>query len=219
MVSSILGEECELRPPQGHIRRLVSHHARAWLCKKEGRKIMKTMKKVGYASIAGLALALLTPSLSMADSAFDRSGSSEGSTVHRISHDLAMNESYTLTSASGNRWGKEAVPTLRDSSWATEARAQGGNRWSHTPSETSQASSSDFAKKSGNRWRRSDNAEQAGNRWRRSDIAEQAGNRWRRSDIAEQAGNRWRRSDIAEQAGNRWRRSDFAEQAGNRWRR
>ena len=182
---------------------------------------MKTMKKVGYAGIAGLALALLNPSLSMAESSFERSGSLEGSTVHRVSHSLAGGESYTVTSMpSGNRWGKEAVTTIHDSSWATESSRQGGNRWgSNTDAKQGRTERSELATQTGNRWRRSDIAEQAGNRWRRSDSAEQAGNRWRRSDIAEQAGNRWRRSDIAEQAGNRWRRSDFAEQSGNRWRK
>jgi hypothetical protein len=155
---------------------------------------MKTLKKMGYAGAATLAMTLLTPATTMADSAQNQTAQNSSNVVHRVSHTLANTQEYSATARAGAKWGKEAPEAAKKAAWA---------------GSTSQEV------RSGYKWEQDSSPEQSRNRWRR-DHVEQSRNRWRR-DHVEQSRNRWRR-DHVEQSRNRWRR-DHVEQSRNRWRR
>ena len=164
------------------------------------------IKTIGYVGAASVALALLAPSLSVADTvqATDHSGN----LVHRVSHALAADARYTApVSYSGNKWAEKAVSNDSKVIWADSDEPNSGYKWGKSNDSVNLNQTVD------------NTAEQAGNRWGRRDVSEQAGNRWGRRDVSEQAGNRWGRRDVSEQAGNRWGRRDVSEQAGNRWGR
>jgi hypothetical protein len=177
------------------------------------------IKTIGYVGAASVALALLAPSLSVADTvqATDHSGN----LVHRVSHALAADARYTApVSSSGNKWAEKPVSNDSKVIWADSDEPQSGYKWGQSNGSVNlDQAVENVSEQAGNRWRRRDVSEQAGNRWRRRDVTEQTGNRWRRRDVSEQTGNRWRRRDVSEQTGNRWRRRDVSEQTGNRWRR
>ena len=177
------------------------------------------LKTIGYVGLASMALALLAPSVSAADTA--QATDNSGNLVHRVSHALAADARYTApVSSSGNKWSEKALSNDSKVIWAESDKAQSGYKWGKSNSSVNLDQAVDnVSEQAGNRWRRRDVSEQAGNRWRRRDVSEQTGNRWRRRDVSEQTGNRWRRRDVSEQTGNRWRRRDVSEQTGNRWRR
>ena len=157
---------------------------------------MKTIRSMGYAGIASLTLAFLSPSVSMADNAYERSSGSNGITVHRVSHNLAAGQQYTATE-SGYKWGRKAPATDSGATWTDSPATQSGFKWgSKNLGETANGVTG-----------RDLTATESKSRWRRSDVAEQTKSRWRRSDVADQAKSRWRRSDVADQTRSRWRRS------------
>ena len=173
------------------------------------------IKTIGCVGVASVALALLAPSLSAAETARSSAEAAvnSGNVVHRVSHALAADTTYTAPgSLSGNKWAVKSVVEDSEVIWAESNKPSTGFKWS-------EASESVNVEQAGSRWGRRNVAEQAGSRWGRRDFSEQAGSRWGRRNVAEQAGSRWGRRNVAEQAGSRWGRRNVAEQAGSRWGR
>ena len=66
---------------------------------------MNTIKAIKTAGLTSVAIALLTPSISMAE--VDQTSATQGShnLVHRVSHSLADAKSYTRSGKAGYKWG------------------------------------------------------------------------------------------------------------------
>ncbi len=78
---------------------------------------MKTIKMIGFAGIAGAALALFVPSLTPeAAQARNTTEQSSVSLVHRVSHSLAADSKYTSERA-GNPWGRSNVSEQAANRW------------------------------------------------------------------------------------------------------
>ena len=160
---------------------------------------MKTLKKMGFASLASVSLVVVAP-YTLAETQ-ERSASS--STVHRVSHALANSQQYTNGAASGYKWGEHSQSKRSQSTWAGSTSNQSGYKW---------------GEKNGLN-RSTATTEQTGKRWGRGNFSEQTGKRWGRGSFSEQSGKRWGRGSFSEQSGKRWGRGSFSEQSGKRWGR
>ena len=137
---------------------------------------MRTIKIIGYAGIASVALAFSTNSLTQAETqlAHDLSFSAVEKTknvVHRVNHSLASSQHYSGNLPSGYKWGQDSQESNAAATWVDSVDAQGGSKWGST----------NTAEQSGSKWGRSNTAEQSGSKWGRSSTAEQAGSKWGRS--------------------------------------
>ena len=139
---------------------------------------MKTIRSIGFASIAGAALAILSP-LSIADANQDQANS--GNTVHRVSHALAANQKYTGGTNSGYKWGQKSRAVESKATWSEASETRSGYKWGQSSAPSAaQPGVAGFAEQSANRWKRRSSTEQAANRWKRRSFAEQSANRWKR---------------------------------------
>ena len=130
---------------------------------------MKT-KSFGCVGVASVALTMLMSSLAVAETspAGLATEAKSGSTVHRVSHALAVDARYTAP-ASGNKWAQKNVATDGKAIWADSDEPQSGYKWGESADlVNSQRTVSDVSEQAGNRWGRSSVSEQAGNRWGRS---------------------------------------------------
>ena len=94
---------------------------------------MKTIKIVGFASVASVALALTANAPSFAEPQSESGTVESGSVVHRVNHNLAIAERYTATAPAGYKWARDAVDTDPSSMWVentapTDMRS--GYKWS-----------------------------------------------------------------------------------------
>ena len=126
-----------------------------------------SIKTIGYVGFASMALALLAPSVSAADTALETNNS--GSLVHRVSHALAADVSYTApVTSSGNKWATKPLSNESKVIWAESDKVQTGDKWGTSSGSLHHNQTMNNV------------SEQAGNRWGRRNVAEQAGNRWGR---------------------------------------
>ena len=153
---------------------------------------MRSIKIIGCAGIASVALAFSTNTLTLAETKAVQQGAAmidagqSTNVVHRVTHSLALSQRYSDRIPSGNKWGHEQYEGSSAAAWAEiEAEKPIG----------------------GNKWGRSNTSEQSGSKWGRSNTAEQSGSKWGRSNTAEQSGSKWGRSNTAEQSGSKWGRS------------
>ena len=164
---------------------------------------MNTLKNLSYASIGTLALTLMAPSISVAEA--DQASSTNGAhnLVHRVSHSLANEDTYTASTGAGYKWGKKASqeePT--DSQWA-EAPSRGSYKWGNSaasgnPDAPAYAGSASYE-------------------WGTMSFSDQAGYRWGMRSFSDQAGYRWGMRSFSDQAGYRWGMRSFSDQTGYRW--
>ncbi|MCB1841998.1 MAG: hypothetical protein KDI09_03470, partial [Halioglobus sp.] len=92
---------------------------------------MKTMKKMGFASIAGAALAVLAPTAAIADTSQPAATNTTGSLVHRVSHALATTQQYTVgETGTGYKWDTGEAPAAPKSAWADsrQQKSTGGSK-------------------------------------------------------------------------------------------
>jgi len=129
---------------------------------------MKTMKTFGYASLASLAFAVATPTLSFAETTEAQPTSAEAnSTVHRVSHALATKQVYTSTGASGYKWGSKDSATNAKDVWATQPNTASGYRWGAGEKSPASSEKAGRIEQTGKRWGRGSTADQTGKRWGR----------------------------------------------------
>ena len=172
---------------------------------------MNNIKTLGYAGISTIAMALMAPSMSLAD--MSQASKSEGSSlVHRVSHSLAGSESYTTNGPSGYKWGRKVEQPESKAVWAESTASRSGYKWGDSTVAEREAQA--FAGTSSYQWGVRSYAEQAGYRWGVSSYADQTGYRWGVSSYADQTGYRWGVSSYADQTGYRWGVSSYANQTG-----
>ena len=130
---------------------------------------MKTLRRIRYAGIASIAIALTSPSVTLAESQLGASTGADksGNTVHRISHTLAAGQKYTGSTGGGYKWGQKSPSTDSKAIWADSAKTQGGNKWGASNASVDQSAAPSFAEQTGKRWGRRNFSEQAGKRWGR----------------------------------------------------
>ena len=88
---------------------------------------MNTYKAIKSAGLTSIAIALLTPSLSLAEA--DQNGATEThNLVHRVSHSIADSKAYTRSGSAGYKWGKKVEPTKSNAQWAKNTPARSGLR-------------------------------------------------------------------------------------------
>jgi len=136
---------------------------------------MKTIKTLGYAGAASIAIAMMAPSMSFADAGqvANANGTSSHSLVHRVTHSLAGSESYTSTSQGGYKWGRKAEQPESNAKWAGSTSARSGYKWGDSAASEPEAQS--FAGTSSYDWGVQNFAEQSGYRWGLKDFSEQTG--------------------------------------------
>ena len=120
---------------------------------------MNTIKTLGYASVSTIAMALMAPSMSIADVSQASQGEA-GNLVHRVSHSLAGNESYTTSGPSGYKWGRKAEQSESKAAWTESTAARSGYKWGD--SSVSEPEAQSFAGNSSYKWGVRSFAEQSG---------------------------------------------------------
>jgi hypothetical protein len=146
---------------------------------------MNNSKALKYAGISSITLALLSPSLSLAD-ASQSNGAIGHSFVHRVSHSLADANAYTGGSNSGYKWGKKAGQTDTNARGANGASDRGSYRWGNsTPVENSDARN--YAGATSYQWGTMSFPEQSGYKWGIRSYADQSGYKWGIRSYAEQS--------------------------------
>ena len=136
---------------------------------------MKIITSLCSGGAVSIAIALLTPSISFADTNQTNasSGTSSHSLVHRVSHSLADSESYTTSGQSGYKWGHKAERTDSRASWAESTPTRTGYKWRDTTATGHESQA--FAGTASYDWGVRSYAEQAGYRWGVRNFANQAG--------------------------------------------
>ena len=160
---------------------------------------MKTLKIVGFASVASVALALTANAPSFAEPQSDSGTVEPGNVVHRVNHNLAIAEHYTASTPAGYKWAQDGVEANLSSMWVDNTGT--------------------IDARSGYKWSEENRAEQSGSKWGRRNAVEQSGSKWGRRNVAEQSGSKWGRRNVAEQSGSKWGRRNVAEQSGSKWGR
>ena len=151
---------------------------------------MNTLKKLSYASIGTLAIALMAPSISVAETDQTTATNGAHNLVHRVSHSLANEDAYTASTGAGYKWGKQASQDeSSDAQWA-EAPARGGYKWGNTPASSSSDAPA-YAGSSSYEWGTMSFSDQAGYRWGMRSFSDQAGYRWGMRSFSDQTGYRW----------------------------
>jgi hypothetical protein len=115
-----------------------------------GIEIMKIMKTLGFAGILGVALALSSNSLILAETPLKNSAHLTGmqktdNVVHRVNNAVASSQRYAKSGPSGYKWGQGGYEPRFDAIGSGSAKSIGGYKWG-----------------------RSNTAEQAGSKWGRS---------------------------------------------------
>ncbi|MDC0362357.1 hypothetical protein OAN12_04865 [Halioglobus sp.] len=108
---------------------------------------MKTLKIVGFASVASVALALTANAPSFAEPQSDSGTVEPGNVVHRVNHNLAIAEHYTASTPAGYKWAQDGVEANLSSMWVDNTGtidARGGYKWSEE----------NRAEQSGSKWGR-----------------------------------------------------------------
>jgi hypothetical protein len=201
-----------------------------------GIESMRALKIMGCAGMMGAMAASCLSFITVIEgaNALTTQTNNAGKAVHRISHSMASQTPYVLTSF-GNKWAQKAQRPAGEANpyWSSASVPQSGYKWgsansyqdglndklSYTEESRNPWARSSFSEQARNPWARSSFSEQARNPWARSSFSEQARNPWARSSFSEQARNPWARSSFSEQARNPWARSSFSEQARNPWAR
>ena len=139
---------------------------------------MTTIKSLSYAGIGSIALAMLTPSMSFADTGQTAAANtaSTGSQVHRVSHSLAGASTYT-GSTSGYKWGKSAPQSDSVSTKWADSTSRSGYKWGNSTSD-SRAESRSYAGASSYQWGTMGFSGQSGYRWGMNSFSDQSGYRW-----------------------------------------
>ena len=152
---------------------------------------MNTLKKLSYASIGTLALTLMAPSVSLAESG-QTSANTAGShnLVHRVSHSLADADAYTGGTGAGYKWGKKASQSESSNAQWAESSTRGGYKWGNS-STSAKSDAPSYAGTSSYQWGSMSFAEQSGYRWGMRSFSDQAGYRWGMRSFSDQAGYRW----------------------------
>ena len=134
---------------------------------------MKTLKIVGFASVASVALALTANAPSFAEPKPDSGTAEPGNVVHRVNHNLAVAEHYTANTPAGYKWAQKGGNVNPSSMWVENSSAMDA--------------------RSGYKWSEENRAQQSGSKWGRRNVAEQSGSKWGRRNVAEQSGSKWGR--------------------------
>ena len=176
---------------------------------------MNTYKAVKSAGLMSIAVALLVPSISMAE-ADQASASSSHNLVHRVSHSIADSKSYTRSGSAGYKWGKTAQPTESSAKWADNTPARSGYKWGNTAS-TAKSEAPAYAGASDYQWGSMSFSEQSVYRWGLRSFADQSVYRWGLRSFADQSVYRWGLRSFADQSVYRWGLRSFADQSVYRW--
>jgi hypothetical protein len=134
---------------------------------------MKTLKVVGFASLASVALALTANAPSFAEPQADSGTVEPSNVVHRVNHNLAVVEHYTASAPAGFKWAQDGADANLSSMWVENT----------SPADA----------RSGYKWSEDNRTQQSGSKWGRRNAVEQSGSKWGRRNVAEQSGSKWGR--------------------------
>ena len=164
---------------------------------------MNTIKAIKTAGLTSVAIALLTPSISMAE--VDQTSATQGShnLVHRVSHSLADAKSYTRSGKAGYKWGKTAETTESNAAWADNTPARSGYKWGSTNS-TAKAETQSYAGASNYQWGSMSFSEQSGYKWGLRNFSDQTGYKWGLRNFSDQTGYKWGLRNSADNTGYKW---------------
>ncbi|MEP5567063.1 MAG: hypothetical protein ABJN62_04450 [Halioglobus sp.] len=137
---------------------------------------MNTYKAIKSSGLISIAVALLLPSISMAE-AGQTNASQNQNLVHRVSHSIADSESYTRSGSAGYKWGKTAQPTESNAKWADNTPARSGYKWGNTAS-TEKADAPAYAGTSDYQWGSMSFSEQSAYKWGLRSFADQSAYKW-----------------------------------------
>ena len=139
---------------------------------------MNTLKLLSYAGIGSIALAVLAPTLSFAetDQVSAENSTNAHSLVHRVSHSLADAGAYT-SGTSGYKWGKKTQQSNSANTQWAQSSSRGGYKWG-SAAPTSTPESQSYAGEPSYQWGAMSFSDQSGNRWGMRSFSEQSGNRW-----------------------------------------
>ena len=152
---------------------------------------MNTFKILRYAGITSLALSIVSPSTVFAE--VKSSSKSSVSLVHRISHSLATDQTYTANGSAGYKWGRNSTESDPGAKWAESGSARGGYKWGTSVISESKPNQQPYAKAAAYHWDSMSSPEQAANKWGRRNFSEQTANKWGRRNFSEQTANKWGR--------------------------
>ena len=180
------------------------------------------IKSLSAATIGGLALAVLSHT-SAADQ-MTQAPADGHSVVHRVTHSIAADTSYTASEA-GYKWSRvQHSSPAAVNNWNTgKVEGQSGYKWSQARGNVnpnmygSSFAASNYAEEAGYRWGLRNFSEQSGYRWGLRNFSEQSGYRWGLRNFSEQSGYRWGLRNFSEQSGYRWGLRNFSEHSGYRW--
>ena len=146
---------------------------------------MDTYKAIKSAGLTSIAIALLTPSLSLAEP--DQNGATEThNLVHRVSHSIADSKAYTRSGSAGYKWGKKVEPTKSNAQWAKSTPARSGYKWGNTAT-AAETEAQTYAGSSDYQWGSMSFSEQSAYRWGLRSFAEQSAYRWGLRSFADQS--------------------------------
>ena len=94
---------------------------------------MTTIKSLSYGGIGSIALAMLIPSMSFAETGQSAAADTTdtGSRVHRVSHSLAEASAYT-GSTSGYKWGNKTPRTNSANTQWAGSTSRSGYKWGNS---------------------------------------------------------------------------------------
>ncbi len=152
---------------------------------------MTTIKSLTYGGIGSIALAVLIPSMSFAETGQSAIAdiTDTGSRVHRVSHSLAEASAYT-GGTSGYKWGNKAPRTNSANTQWADSSTRSSYKWGNSASD-SKAESRSYAGASSYQWGTMGVSGQSGYRWGVRNDSDQSGYRWGVRNDSDQTGYRW----------------------------
>ena len=180
-------------------------------------EIMGTIKAIKVAGLSSVAAILMTPALSLAEVTQGdvTIGTGGHSLVHRVSHSLAGDKTYTRGTTAGYKWDQKSQRTESSAEWSENSAPRSGYKWGD--SATTKPTEQSYAGTSSYQWGSMSYADQSAFRWGVRSYADQSAFRWGVRSYADQSAFRWGVRSDSDQSAFRWGVRSYADQSAFRW--
>ncbi len=177
---------------------------------------MTTYRAIKAAGLASAAIAMLVPSISMAEVEQTTATQGTHNLVHRVSHSLAEAKSYTRSGNAGYKWGKSVEETTANSAWADNAPARSGYKWANAESDVKQTEQS-YAGNSNFQWGSMSFSEQSVYKWGLRNFSDQSVYKWGLRSFSDQTVYKWGLRNFSDQTVYKWGLRSFSDQTVYKW--
>ncbi len=167
---------------------------------------MNTKSAMKLASLSVLTVGLLTSFNSFAETNTQEAGAAGAShaLVHRVSHSLASDRTYSQSGNAGYKWAKNTNAASDTTAWAHANASQAGYKWASAESRSAASSDQGYAAAANYQWGSMNFSEQAAYKWGLRSFSDQSAYKWGLRSFSDQTAYKWGLRSFADQSAYKW---------------